>query len=124
MLSREELDRIAAEDEKRLGVGSEEFLQRHNEIMELIDRASGKENGTMEKVKVFRDYAEVDEKALEGFTVEETLLGINAEGTGMSLELSRKVDNVILGIDVVYNPDHEEGETPLMISNEFVRRIE
>ncbi len=42
MLSREELDRIAAADEARLGVGSKEFMQRHNEIMELIDRARGK----------------------------------------------------------------------------------
>lgn len=42
MLSREELDRIAASDEARLGVGSKEFLQRHNEIMELIGRARGK----------------------------------------------------------------------------------
>lgn len=42
MLSREELDRIAAADEARLGVGSKEFMQRHNEIMELIDKARGK----------------------------------------------------------------------------------
>lgn len=48
MLSREELDKIAAADEARLGVGSKEFIQRHNEIMELIDRAQekgGKANG-------------------------------------------------------------------------------
>lgn len=31
-----------AEEEKRLGVGSKEFMQRHNEIMELIDKARGK----------------------------------------------------------------------------------
>lgn len=42
MLSREELDRIAAAEEKRLGVGSREFIQCHNEIMELIDRARRK----------------------------------------------------------------------------------
>ena len=42
MLSREELDRIAAADEARLGVGSKVFIQRHNEIMELIDRAQEK----------------------------------------------------------------------------------
>ena len=42
MLSKEELDAMVAEEEKRLGVGSKEFLQRHNEIMELIDRARGK----------------------------------------------------------------------------------
>lgn len=39
MVSREELDRIAAADEARLSVGSEEFIQRHNEIMALCDAA-------------------------------------------------------------------------------------
>lgn len=42
MLSREELDQIAAADEARLGVGSKEFIQRHNEIMALIDGTRGK----------------------------------------------------------------------------------
>jgi len=48
MLSREELDRIAAVDERRLGVNSREFIQRHNDIMELIDKAQergGKADG-------------------------------------------------------------------------------
>ncbi len=39
MVSREELDRIAAADGARLSVGSEEFIQRHNEIMALCDAA-------------------------------------------------------------------------------------
>lgn len=52
MLSRKELDRIAAADEARLGVGSKEFIQRHNEIMELIDRAQEKGG----KVDVKADY--------------------------------------------------------------------
>lgn len=38
-LSLEELNKIVAEDEKRLGIGSEEFMQRHREIMELCDAA-------------------------------------------------------------------------------------
>ena len=42
MLSQEELDAMVEAEEKRLGVGSKEFIQRHNEIMELIDRARGK----------------------------------------------------------------------------------
>ena len=42
MLSQEELDAMVAAEEKRLGVDSKEFMQRHNEIMELIDRAKGK----------------------------------------------------------------------------------
>ena len=42
MLSKEELAVMTSEEKKRLGVGSKEFLQRHNEIMELIDRARRK----------------------------------------------------------------------------------
>ena len=42
MLSQEELDRIVAEDEAHLGVGSKEFMQGHNEIMGLIERARAK----------------------------------------------------------------------------------
>lgn len=33
---------MVAEEEKHLGVGSKEFMQRHNEIMELIDEARRK----------------------------------------------------------------------------------
>ena len=44
-------------------------------------------------------------------------------GNRMLFELERKVDNVVLGIDVVYNPDHDEDETELMISEEYVKRI-
>lgn len=74
--------------------------------------------------KVFRDYAEVREGMMEGFTVAEVLAGINAEDSGMMLELERQIDNVVLGIDVIYNPDHEEDETPFMISDEYVKEIQ
>lgn len=37
MLSQEELAAMTAEEEKRLGVGTKEFMQRHNEIMALCD---------------------------------------------------------------------------------------
>lgn len=102
MLSREELDRIAAVDEKRLGVGSREFLQRHNEIMELIDKVSGKENRIMKlenavrTAKTFKSYAETDVSALEGYTVDEVLSGINEMDTGMMIELSRTIDDAVL----------------------------
>lgn len=33
---------LTAAEEKRLGVGSEEFLQRHEKLMELIDKAMQK----------------------------------------------------------------------------------
>lgn len=73
--------------------------------------------------KVFRDYMEVDEKVFEGFTAAEVLTGINAEGSGMTIGLERTVDNVTIGIDVSYDPDCREGETPFMISEEYVKHI-
>lgn len=72
-------------------------------------------------MKVFRDYAEVNEKIMEGYTVAAFTTGINEYDTGMLLELERKVDNVILGIDVVYDPECGENETALMISEEYVK---
>lgn len=71
------------------------------------------------KSKVFRDYAEVNEKIMEGYTVAAITNGINEFDTGMLFELERKVDGVTLGIDVVYNPDCGEDETSLMISEEY-----
>lgn len=74
--------------------------------------------------KIFRDYAEVSEGMMEGFTVAKVLAGINAEDSGMMLELERQIDNVTISVDVVYNPDCEEGETPFMISEEYVKNIQ
>jgi hypothetical protein len=39
--------------------------------------------------------------------------------------LERTVDNVVLGITMIYNPDadSEVDETELMISEEYVKRI-
>lgn len=72
-------------------------------------------------MKVFRDYAEVNEKIMEGYTVAAVTTGINEYDTGMLFELERKVDSVTLGIDVVYDPEHGENETELMISEEYVK---
>ena len=74
-------------------------------------------------VRTFRDYEEVKEEKLEGFAVARVQTGINAEETGMMFELERKVDNVVLGIDIIYNPDHDEDETEMMVSDEYVKRI-
>ena len=41
-MAKEELDAIVAAEETRLGVGSKEGIQRHNEIMALIDGTRGK----------------------------------------------------------------------------------
>lgn len=73
--------------------------------------------------RVFRDYAEVSESMMEGFTVAKVLIGINHMDSGIMLELERQVDNVIIGIDMFYNPEFEDGETPLMVSEEYVKDI-
>ena len=71
--------------------------------------------------KVFRDYMEANESVMEGFTVAKAFTGINAEGSGMTLELERQIDNMTIGIDVVYDP--EDGETPFLVSEEDVKSI-
>ncbi|NBH29045.1 hypothetical protein D3Z60_25905 [Lachnospiraceae bacterium] len=71
--------------------------------------------------RVFRDYAEISESMMEGFTVTKVSTGINAEGSGMMLELERQIDNVTIGIDISYDPDYRDGETPFMISEEYVK---
>lgn len=73
--------------------------------------------------RTFRDYAEVNEKILEGYTVAKVTTGINAEDSGIALELERTIDNVTLGIDIFYDPSPEGGETPFIISEEYVKRI-
>lgn len=82
-----------------------------------------KETGGKTMVKRFTDYAEVKEECMEGYTVAHVTTGINAEETGMRFDLERTINNVVLGIDVVYNPNHDEDETELMISEEYVKRI-
>ena len=54
--------------------------------------------------KVFRDYAGVSESMMEGFTVTKVSTGINAKGSGMMIELERVIDNVTIGIDIIYDP--------------------
>lgn len=73
--------------------------------------------------KVFTDYYMAKEGRLKGYTVANVGFGINAADTGMLIELEREVDNVVLGIDILYDPDHEEVEEPCQISLEYVKRI-
>lgn len=58
---------------------------------------------------------------MEGFTVAKVFTGINHMDSGIMLELKWWVDNVIIGIDMFYNPKFGEGETPFMISEEYVK---
>ena len=39
MMHQKELDALIATEEKRLGVNSQKFMERHNEIMSLIEQA-------------------------------------------------------------------------------------
>ena len=73
--------------------------------------------------KVFTDYYMTDEERMKGYTVANVSFGINAEDSGMLIELEREVDNVVLGIDILYDPDHEELEEPCQISQEYVKKI-
>lgn len=72
---------------------------------------------------VFGDYYMAEEERLKGYTVVNVAFGINAMDTGMMIELEREVDNVVLGIDIMYDPDYEELEEPFRISQEYVKRI-
>ncbi len=73
--------------------------------------------------KIFTDYMAVNEKSLQGFTVADTLTGF-IEGGGMMIGLERTVDNVTLGIDIIFSPVRDEHATPLMVSGEYVKRID
>ncbi|EOS23493.1 hypothetical protein C806_02999 [Lachnospiraceae bacterium 3-1] len=73
--------------------------------------------------KVFTDYYMADEERLKGYTVANVAFGTNAADSGMLIELEREVDNVVLGIDIFYDPDNEELEEPCQISQEYVKRI-
>lgn len=73
--------------------------------------------------RVFADYYMAEEERLKGYTVANVSFGINAADSGMLIELERKVDNVTLGIDILYAPDHEELEEPCQISQEYVKHI-
>lgn len=73
--------------------------------------------------KAFTDYYMADEERIKGYTVANVMFGINAVDSGMLVELEREVDNVVLGIDILYDPDHEELEEPCQISQEYVKCI-
>ena len=57
-------------------------------------------------INLLIDYKE----RMKGYTVANVSFGINAADSGMLIELEREIDNVVLGIDILYDPDHEELE--------------
>ena len=75
------------------------------------------------KKKYMNDYLCINEKLLEGYVVSNVTSGFSTNEKGLIIELERQIDNVTIGIDIVYNPDHVEDDTELMISNEFVKKI-
>lgn len=73
--------------------------------------------------KVFMDYLQANMALLEGFTVAKSTTGVNHKETGLILELERQIDNVVIGVDVIYDPEHEDGEAELAISKEYVKEL-
>lgn len=73
--------------------------------------------------RAFTDYYMAEEERLKGYTVANVSFGINAEDSGMLIELERKIDNVVLGIDIYYDPNNEELEEPFQISQEYVKKV-
>ena len=55
-MTREELMEMIAAEEKRLGVGSAEFMERHREIMEMIARI----RDDMKKISLPEDQSDKD----------------------------------------------------------------
>ncbi len=73
--------------------------------------------------KVFSDYYMAEEEKLKGFTVADVSFEINAAGSGMLIGLERQIDNVVLGIDILYDPDNEGLGEPCQVSQEYVKKI-
>ena len=67
--------------------------------------------------KTFIDYLQANMALLEGFTVAKATAGVNHKDSGLILELERQIDNV------VYDPEHEDGEAELAISKEYVKEL-
>lgn len=61
-MSQKELDEMIAAEEKRLNLGSEEFMSRHNEIMEEADRIQKREAARKEARKGMEELKKVLER--------------------------------------------------------------
>ncbi|MCI8319072.1 MAG: hypothetical protein HFG96_11340 [Lachnospiraceae bacterium] len=72
--------------------------------------------------KVFTEYYMADEERLNGFTIANVSFGINEEETGMLIELEREINGAVVGIDILYDPDNEELEEALNISEEYLKK--
>lgn len=73
--------------------------------------------------KIFRDYAEVDERILVGYYVSNARKDINADETGILIELEKYVEGGVLGIDICYDPSEKSEEIPFSITNEYIKRV-
>lgn len=73
--------------------------------------------------KLFTDYYMVDEEKLKGFTIANVSIGINSEDSGMLIELEREINGAVIGIDILYDPDNEELEEALNISEEYIKEV-
>lgn len=61
-MTQKELDEMIAAEEKRLNLGSEEFMRRHNEIMEEADRIQKRETARKEARKGMEELKKVLER--------------------------------------------------------------
>lgn len=78
---------LTVAEEKRLGVGSEEFMQRHEEIMEMIDKVMQKDKAAGCKRREEKETKEVVEKEV----VEMVTLKEASSRTGISYDRLRKM---------------------------------
>lgn len=67
--------------------------------------------------------AEEFERAIVGFTVRKVYTCINAAATGVWIELTKKIDNVVIGITVAHDPENICEETSYEVSKEYVVEI-
>ena len=72
--------------------------------------------------KVFTDYYMADEERLKGFTIANVSFDINEKETVMLIELEREINGAVIGIDILYDPDNEELEEALNISEEYLKK--
>lgn len=70
----------------------------------------------MKSRQIFNVGEEKFERAMVGFIVEKVYTCVNESGTGVMMELTKKIENVIIGITVIHDPD----EVSYEVSNEYI----
>lgn len=71
----------------------------------------------------YKDYTQADLDDLRRYHVANVQPYVNAEENGLMIELERVIDNVTIGVIMIYDPEHEDDETEMMISDPYVKEI-